>query len=61
MMHEWCKMNEKMKLKRKTKTSKKLYKAQSKHDMLKMMEQGIGQGMTQAQEHVKCAKMSKKT
>ena len=38
-----------------------MIKAQTKHNMLKIMEQGIGQGMTQAQEHVKCAKMSKKT
>ena len=63
MMHEGCKINEKVKLKRKTKQKKKkkCYKAQSKHDMLRMMEYNVNLGMTQTQEHVIRAKRSKKT
>ena len=63
MIHEGCNLNEKMKLKRKTKTSekKKCYKAQSKHDILGMMKHDIDLGMTQTQEHAISAKRSKKT
>ena len=41
MMHEGCKMNEKMKLKQKTRTSLKNATKHKKHDMLRMMEQGV--------------------
>ena len=53
MMHEGCKMNEKMKLKHKTKTLKNATKYKE-HDMLKMMEHDVNLGMTKTQEHVKC-------
>ena len=43
-MHEGCKMNEKMKLKRKTKTENAT--KHKEHDMLKMMEHDIDLGMT---------------
>ena len=48
MMHEGCKMNEKMKLKNKTKTSttKKNATKHKEHDMLRMMEHNINLGMT---------------
>ena len=58
-MHEGCKMNEKMKLKRKTKTENAT--KHKEHDMLRMKEQDIVLGMTKIQEHVICAKRSKKT
>ena len=46
-MHEGYKMSNKMKLKQKTKTSlKKITTKHKKHDMLRMMEQSIDQGMT---------------
>ena len=61
MMYEGCKMNEKMKLKRKTKTSLKNAKKHKEHDMLRIMEHDIDLGMTQTQEHVIQAKKSKKT
>ena len=55
MMHEGCKMNEKMKLKYKTKTLKKKNATKYKeHDMLWMMEHDVNLGMTKTQEHVKC-------
>ena len=60
-MHEGCKINEKMKLKHKAKTLKKCYKALSKHDILRMMEQDKNLGTTRTQEHVICAKRSKRT
>ena len=44
MMHEGCKMNEKMKLKQKTKT--KNATKHKEHDMLRMKEQDIVLGMT---------------
>ena len=40
-MYEGCKMNEKMKLKRKTNTSLKNATKHKEHDMLRMMEQGV--------------------
>ena len=46
MMHEGCKMNEKMKLKRKIKTSLKNAKKHKEHDMLRIMEHDIDLGMT---------------
>ena len=63
MMHGGCKKNEKMKLKRKTKTSfkKKNATKHKEHNILRMMEHDIELGMTQTQEHVICAKRSKKT
>ena len=56
MMHEGCKMNEKMKLKHKTKTLKKKKNTtkHKEHDMLRMMEHDINLGITKTQEHVKC-------
>ena len=53
MMCEGCKMNEKMKLKHKTKTLKNATK-HKEHDMLRMMEHDVNLGMTKTQEHVKC-------
>ena len=53
MMHEGCKMNEKMKLKHKTKTLKNATK-HKEHDMLRMMEHDVNVGMIKTQEHVKC-------
>ena len=44
MMHDGCKMNEKMKLKQKTKT--KNATKHKEHDMLRMKEQDIVLGMT---------------
>ena len=41
MMHEGCKMNEKMKLIQKTRTSLKNATKYKEHDMLRMMEQGV--------------------
>ena len=62
MMQKGCKMNEKMKLKRKTKTSFiKNATKHKEHEMLWMKEQDIVLGMTQTQEHVMCDKKSKKT
>ena len=58
-MHEGCKMNEKMKLKRKTKTENAT--KHKEHDMLRMKEQDIVLGMTKIQEHAICAKRYKKT
>ena len=55
MMHEGCKMNEKMKLKRKEK------KKHLKQNATKQNEHDINLGMTQTQEHVMCTKRSKKT
>ena len=46
MMHEGCKMNEKMKLKQKTKTFLKNATKHKEHDMLRMMEHDIDLGMT---------------
>ena len=46
-MHEEYKMNEKMKLKHVTKTSKKKNATKhEEHDMLRMMEHDINLGMT---------------
>ena len=53
IMLEGCKMNEKMKLKHKTKTLKNATK-HKEHDMLRMMEHDVNLGMTKTQEHVKC-------
>ena len=39
MIHKGCKMNEKMKFKRKTKTSLKNATKYKEHDMLRMIEQ----------------------
>ena len=58
-MHEGCKMNEKMKLKHKTKTLKNATK-HKEHDMLRMMEHDINLGRTRTQEHVICAKSLKR-
>ena len=58
MMHEECKMNEKMKLKHNTNIKRML---QSIKNMLRMMEHDMDLGMTWTQEHVICAKRSKKT
>ena len=46
MMHEGCKMNEKIKLKHKTKTLKKNATKHKEHDMLRMMEHDVNLGMT---------------
>ena len=60
-MHEGCKMNEKMKLKQKNKDNLKHATKHKEHDMLRMMKDDVNLGMTQTQEHVMCAKRSKKT
>ena len=46
MMHKGCKMNEKMKLKHKIKTSKKKATKHKEHDMLRMMEHDVNLGIT---------------
>ena len=45
-MHEWCKMNEKMKLKQKTKKKKKNATKHKEHDLLRTMEHNVNLGMT---------------
>ena len=54
-------MNEKMKLKQKNKDNLKHATKHKEHEMLRMMEHDVNLGMTQTQEHVMCAKRSKKT
>ena len=60
MMHEECKMNEKLKLKHNTNIKKNATK-HKEHDMLRMMEHDMDLGMTWTQEHDICAKRSKRT
>ena len=37
-----------------------MLQSKSKYEMLRMMEQDVDQGMTRIQEHVICAKRSKR-